>query len=421
MKYFNNIKSLKDLKEQYRKLAIANHPDKGGDTDAMQAINDEFDQLFAIWKNRKDDNFKTMDGCEEQTETTSYTYRRTFYEEQGWTGSRRSQYVSASDTCKKVKEYAKAKWPQWTFNCHQGRATWTPTIALQLMSGPYPAFKEGEHQGLSTIASCVDRDTKHMTPEAAEVLCDVTGYLNSFNYDHSDSMTDYFDVGFYTSIGVGSSRHPYEVKVNRLFRMAGDHPENFKWKDGPAHRALKAALKDGEFGMEEFSGGKNLMVYGNWSYNWGKHFHGKMYSQSSIIKKVMQRMTDAGLKVHQWSWYIVFDGYTEEMERALAAEDVAKEKALKEFEAKQKAKAEGKTKTEAKTETSSPSADITPNLTLDTTTYDKYIVVVGDSRQYVKQMQGMGGWYNRKFKCGAGWMFKKEKQSEVEQFIKSVA
>ena len=35
MKYFKNIVSLEDLKTQYKKLAKKNHPDVGGDLEAM--------------------------------------------------------------------------------------------------------------------------------------------------------------------------------------------------------------------------------------------------------------------------------------------------------------------------------------------------------------------------------------------------
>jgi curved DNA-binding protein CbpA len=37
--YFKNISSLDDLKAQYRALALANHPDMGGDAETMKAIN----------------------------------------------------------------------------------------------------------------------------------------------------------------------------------------------------------------------------------------------------------------------------------------------------------------------------------------------------------------------------------------------
>lgn len=47
MKYFENVSTIEDLREQYKKLAFKFHPDKGGDLEAMQAINSEYDILFA--------------------------------------------------------------------------------------------------------------------------------------------------------------------------------------------------------------------------------------------------------------------------------------------------------------------------------------------------------------------------------------
>ena len=50
--------TLEELKAQYRKLAMEHHPDRGGDTETMQAVNAEYDALFAILK----DVHKTKDG-----------------------------------------------------------------------------------------------------------------------------------------------------------------------------------------------------------------------------------------------------------------------------------------------------------------------------------------------------------------------
>lgn len=41
MKYFKNIDNIEDLKAEYRRLAMVNHPDRGGSTEAMQKINAE--------------------------------------------------------------------------------------------------------------------------------------------------------------------------------------------------------------------------------------------------------------------------------------------------------------------------------------------------------------------------------------------
>ena len=43
--------TLEELKAQYRRLAMIHHPDVGGDTETMKAVNNEYDQLFPRLKN----------------------------------------------------------------------------------------------------------------------------------------------------------------------------------------------------------------------------------------------------------------------------------------------------------------------------------------------------------------------------------
>lgn len=42
MKYFKKCKTIEEVKGLYKKLALENHPDRGGDTATMQAINAEY-------------------------------------------------------------------------------------------------------------------------------------------------------------------------------------------------------------------------------------------------------------------------------------------------------------------------------------------------------------------------------------------
>lgn len=46
MKYFTACTTLEALKHEYRRLCMIHHPDRGGDTATMAAINDEYDEAF---------------------------------------------------------------------------------------------------------------------------------------------------------------------------------------------------------------------------------------------------------------------------------------------------------------------------------------------------------------------------------------
>ena len=50
MKWFNGITNLKDLHKLYVKLAMVNHPDKGGSVEAMKEINIEYRELREKFK-----------------------------------------------------------------------------------------------------------------------------------------------------------------------------------------------------------------------------------------------------------------------------------------------------------------------------------------------------------------------------------
>lgn len=55
-KYFNNIRTLEELRKQYKELLKQHHPDNGGNISDMQEINAEYDKLFKDLKDRHDQN-----------------------------------------------------------------------------------------------------------------------------------------------------------------------------------------------------------------------------------------------------------------------------------------------------------------------------------------------------------------------------
>ena len=50
MKYFINVKTIEELKKEYRRLAFINHPDKGGSDEIMKLINSQYDNAFETLK-----------------------------------------------------------------------------------------------------------------------------------------------------------------------------------------------------------------------------------------------------------------------------------------------------------------------------------------------------------------------------------
>ncbi len=53
--------------------------------------------------------------------------------------------------------------------------------------------------------------SRSFSGECLEALVELTDAMNAGNHDRSDLMTDYHDVGWYTSISIGSWDRPYEV------------------------------------------------------------------------------------------------------------------------------------------------------------------------------------------------------------------
>lgn len=51
MKYFKNIRTLEELRKEYKKLLKQFHPDNGGSEEATKEINLEYEKLFEMLKN----------------------------------------------------------------------------------------------------------------------------------------------------------------------------------------------------------------------------------------------------------------------------------------------------------------------------------------------------------------------------------
>ena len=206
--YFEKTKNLDELKKKYRELAFANHPDRGGDTATMQAINAEYDLMHAsllnVWAGGS------------QKEESGADFRRSFYEEQDWTGERYNRDLSMDAITKIIRAYCKSHFPDCKFSVTRKDYN---SITVALMEAPFEAIRDDVDDYCKKY-----RYTQHIssgTEEAQEILKDIEVYGNSYNFDYSDIQTDYFHRNFYFWLQIGKWDKPFTVNTKRIKRSRG--------------------------------------------------------------------------------------------------------------------------------------------------------------------------------------------------------
>lgn len=237
MKYFKNVRSLKDLKAQYRKLALENHPDAGGDIEKMKAVNAEYDVLYAVWSRKANsenpDDPVTESGAESRSE---------FYTQNGWKGSNFSWDLTTKEIAERVRAYAKAAYPSWKFSVRIETFAGGSSISVRLTEAPAEILDRAaidrlaEHEesvwgdgygrtearrwrrmaeeGLCSDLNVygLERTAKpYLTARAWQVISDVDRFVKSYRFDDSDGMIDYFHTNFYYSLGIGRWDKPLKV------------------------------------------------------------------------------------------------------------------------------------------------------------------------------------------------------------------
>ncbi len=72
-------------------------------------------------------------------------------------------------------------------------------------------IKEGWHKPGSSIQVNGSHLAEQFTGKALDYLKTITDCLNLDNWDRSDIQTDYFDVGHYINIQIGTHEKPYKL------------------------------------------------------------------------------------------------------------------------------------------------------------------------------------------------------------------
>ena len=220
MTYFKNVKSFEDLKNQFRELARKNHPDAGGDAETMKAINQEYDTLFPIWKHRHNAT------AEEPTTETADSTRTHFYTQNGWAGSKYDSSRSTKEVAALVRAYVKEIYPTYKFSVRYSHASMCSEVHVELVNAPSEIYKQFEEltqeerfwvwqraennswvkpfrclddEHMAILKKAYEEHTflKRYTEVVQSVIDDIDREVNSYRYDDSDGMIDYFSTNFY--------------------------------------------------------------------------------------------------------------------------------------------------------------------------------------------------------------------------------
>jgi len=136
MKYFTDCKTLDKLKKEYRRLAMLHHPDVGGDTATMQAINAEFDSLFPLLRmayNRT---------AEHPSTETAASCRSEFYTANGWKGSNYTAGLSLKEIAQRVRAFVKEQFPTFKFSVRCSYASMCQELHVDMKEAPCKVYKD---------------------------------------------------------------------------------------------------------------------------------------------------------------------------------------------------------------------------------------------------------------------------------------
>lgn len=395
METMKQARSLAELKKAYRRLAFENHPDRGGSEERMKEINSVFQVCFDKFKTRV---VTAADREDYADARTAREYTEHVYNEYRWKGSRYDGNLSLSDICKKIREYVAETFPTCKFSVTKDGYR---SIYIALMKGDFEAYASEEQRewGSRGYNHHHPDSNKEFTERCNEVLDLVSRYANSYNYDNSDIMTDYFDVNFYLSVSVGKWNNAY---VNTSVVINGG-------------RLVKTETEKRV---------QKLLGAGNWVYmvNYRKQDvycickrgdtpYANWYSQFSVVKRKLEELRKGGIECEWFGSAIKINNW-EEIESRIAEEREEMAKA-----------AESRKVSDEKKEDAKPSADKVVVETVGGVRIidysDKAIAVVGDTRPIKDELRSAGGKFNAKLSCGCGWIFSKKKKDEVVAILKA--
>lgn len=163
---WHNVKKIWYAKQTEERIKFANTLKELETGETIPKQQENKTEVKKSFKN----NLPLWDRCkftEGTTDKSKYNYR--------YVGSNYNKYTNTKEMLVIIRKHVKERFPECKFSIRLGRSGYTDSVNFDIISSPYA------------------EDSIYL--KAIQSYC--TKLLKSYNFDDSDSMTDYFHVNFY--------------------------------------------------------------------------------------------------------------------------------------------------------------------------------------------------------------------------------
>lgn len=288
----------------------------------MQEINLQFEKLYPLWEHVQTKTESVTGYEDDYSGATAKEYTNYVYNEYRWCGKNyRGQ--SNSEIIEIIRKWLKETYPRYRFSVRREHYN---SFYIYLMQADFSPFKpEAGNIVHRQINHYSIKSNEWLTDRAKEIFLNVYEFIKSYHFDDSDSMTDYFNTNFYLHLGVGTYKNPYKTVIPKLETRKSDIVPQFKHPEGQAHKAIRQALGKNRF-AEYATRGYGAMIalgYDSFCETGDANFYPLCYSARKTAQKRMDKLLAAGVRCKLSGYnggYILFQGYSEETEKALENE-----------------------------------------------------------------------------------------------------
>ena len=220
-----------------------------------------------------------------------------------------------TEIARRTRESLKKEFPNLTFSVTKESFSGGSSMSVSLMKGDFNPFTTPEGENYLQLNNYyIDRDDR-LTEEAKKVMIRAREIAQTYNWDNSDPMTDYFDVNYYLHMAIGKWDKPYEMVAGKASAKKSfpeksapsgerkSYPMGEVLKDCSGWTIYKKTLPDGRIVYNAKIKPETPKNKGDWNtikgeiytetkFKWGKfgafERWGEISDQNSVVEKLCE-------------------------------------------------------------------------------------------------------------------------------------